>query len=104
MVKRHSWLVYLCLCVPVGAAYFVLPSSSLSKLVLYNGLGLSALCATAIGVRKNKPQHRGAWYFFIAGQASFLTADVIYYVLADILKYEAIHQSRMSSTSSCIHW
>ncbi len=88
-MKRHSWLIYLLICAPIGLAYFVLPSSALSKLLLYNGLGLLAVCAMVVGVRRNRPQHRRAWYFFIAGQVSFLTADVLYYVLSDILHHDS---------------
>lgn len=88
-MPRSKTFVYPVLCLPWAGAYFLLPTSSLSKLVLYNGIGLSAVVALMVGIRKNRPDHSGAWWFFAAGLTSFLTADVIYYVLHDIVKIEA---------------
>lgn len=81
--------IYLALCVPWAAAYFFLPTTSISKLVLYNGLGLSAVIVMIVGIRRNRPEHARAWYFFAAGLSSFLIADVCYYVLQDIMHVEA---------------
>ncbi len=81
--------LYVALCLPFATAYFVLPTTSVSKLVLYNGLGLSAVVAMIVGIRRNRPPHAGAWYLFAAGLTSFLTADVLYYVNQDILGIEA---------------
>lgn len=88
-MSRKSWIFYLSLCAPVAAAYFLFPTTPISKLVLYNGLGLAAVVAMAVGIRRNRPETPKAWYFFVAGMTSFLTADVLYYVLNDILHVEA---------------
>ena len=40
-------------------------------------------------MRRHRPELPLPWYLFAAGQASFLTADVIYYVLADVMHIEA---------------
>ncbi len=80
-MRRTTWAVYVLATITVAGAYFLLPTTSLSKLVLYNGIGLSAVVGTAIGIRKNKPQNARAWKFIVAGMASFLAADIVYYVL-----------------------
>jgi diguanylate cyclase (GGDEF)-like protein len=82
-------MLYLLVAGSLALAYFVLPSTPLTKLFLYNGLGLSAVIATVVGVRRHRPERPLPWYLFAAGQASFLTADVIYYVLADVMHIEA---------------
>ena len=61
--------------------YFAVPNSAESKLVLYNGLGLMSVCMLLYGARVNKATPRGPWLWFAAGLSSFLTADVIYYIL-----------------------
>lgn len=63
----------------------MLPSSAISKLVLYNGLGVSAVVAMLVGIHRNRPERPRAWYLFVAGQTSFLVADVIFYVMHDVL-------------------
>ncbi len=73
--------VYLALVSLVATTYFVIPTTTLSKLLLYNGIGLSAVIALSIGIRRNKSTNRRAWLLIGAGQASFLTADIVYYVL-----------------------
>ncbi len=61
--------------------YFAVPNSPESKLVLYNGVGLASVVLLLVGVRMNNAQPREPWLWFAAGLTSFLTADVIYYVL-----------------------
>jgi diguanylate cyclase len=80
-VKSRAWLRYLSGVAVVALAYLVAPSTAATKLVLYNGIGLSAVVAVLVGVRRNRPTHRRPWLLFAAGQLSFLTADVVYYLL-----------------------
>ena len=89
MRRLNGWTLYLLVACSLAVAYFVLPSTPLTKLVIYNGLGLSAVIAVIAGVRRHRPERPLPWYLFAAGQASFLTADVIYYVLADVMHIEA---------------
>ncbi len=80
-MRTNLWKLYLLGVVAIAATYFLSETTSLSKLVLYNGIGLSAVIAVLFAIRKNNPPNRRAWYFIAAGMGSFLTADVIYYVL-----------------------
>ena len=59
----------------------MIETTSLSKLVLYNGVGASAVVAVLVGIRRNHPPHQRHWYLIALSLASFLTADIVYYVL-----------------------
>ena len=78
-MKSNLWKIYLAFVVAV--CYFVFGSPGLSKLVLYNGIALSAVIAVFYGIRRNQPANKKAWYFIGAALTSFLTADIVYYVL-----------------------
>ena len=78
------WAGYGLAASAVGVGYFLVPTSNLSHLVLYNGIGLSAVIAILVGVRRNRPADRRPWLLIAAGQASFLTADICYYILESI--------------------
>ena len=92
-MNPRTWKLYLLGALMVAMVYFLVETTSLSKLVLYNGIGLSAVIATLIGIRRNCPENRRAWYFIAGGMASFLTADIIYYVLeltTDAVPYPSV--------------
>jgi diguanylate cyclase len=80
-VKSNLWKLYLAGVVVVAAVYFIWGSPGLSKIVLYNGIGFSAVVAVLYGVRRHQPANKRAWYFVAAGLSSFLTADIVYYLL-----------------------
>jgi diguanylate cyclase (GGDEF)-like protein len=78
---RNLWKVWLALASLLTVVYFVIPQTPETKLVLYNGTGLLALVGVIVGIRINRPADRVPWMFFAGGLASFLIADVCYYVL-----------------------
>lgn len=78
---KWLWKAWLGVAAALTAAYFLLPNTPESKLVLYNGTGLMAVLCILVGLRRNQPRQRGPWRWFAAGLASFLTADICYYVL-----------------------
>jgi diguanylate cyclase len=67
----------------MASAYFMLSPAPtpLTKLALYNGVGLLSLLGTIFGIKFHRPAHRAPWVLFALGQASFLTGDVLYYWL-----------------------
>ncbi len=78
---KHLWKIWLGVAAALTVTYFVAPHSSESKLFLYNGTGLLAVLTILYSVKVNKPEPRGPWLWFAAGLSSFLTADIIYYLL-----------------------
>ena len=78
---RRISIGYVLLTVAAAAAYFILPTTTLSKLLLYNGIGLSAVIATVVGIRHKRADNRHAWMWIVAGLISFLAGDLCYYIL-----------------------
>ncbi|HEX2782450.1 MAG TPA: GNAT family N-acetyltransferase [Ilumatobacteraceae bacterium] len=72
---------WLLITAAAAVAYFVLPTTPLSKLLLYNGIALSAVIATMVGIRRKRPENRRAWMLILAGMISFLAGDICYYIL-----------------------
>jgi signal transduction histidine kinase len=89
----RAWLAYLAGGAVVALAYYLVPATGLvprwaAKIGLYNGLGLSAVVAIVVGVRRHRPEHPLTWYLFAVGLLSYVTADVIFYTYQDILHME----------------
>ena len=78
---RRITIGYVLLTAAAAVAYFILPTTTLSKLLLYNGIGLSAVIATFIGIRNKRGQNRKAWMLIVFGLISFLAGDLCYYIL-----------------------
>ena len=80
-VRRQAWILYLSAAVLVAVLYFVIPTTPISKLVLHNGIGLSAIVAILIGILVHRPARARSWCLIAGGAASFLSGDICYYVL-----------------------
>ncbi|MEZ5265997.1 MAG: GNAT family N-acetyltransferase [Acidimicrobiales bacterium] len=74
-------MAYIATAAVAALLYFLLPKSLPTKIVLYNGVGLSAVVALGVAIRRNRPENARAWTLIMAGATSFLTADIVYYVL-----------------------
>ncbi|MBW3601192.1 MAG: EAL domain-containing protein [Actinobacteria bacterium] len=85
-MKRTIWQWYLLGGAVVAAAYLLLNPTATTKLVLYNGIGLSAVVAVVVGTTRNRPSHRLPWMLIAAGQTVFLGGDIVYYVYEGILR------------------
>ena len=80
-MRRNTWALYLACTLVAAAVYFVIPTTTLSKLVLYNGIGLSAVVAILFGAHRNRPANARAWRLIAVGTGSFLSGDLCYYIL-----------------------
>ncbi|MGB5755270.1 MAG: GNAT family N-acetyltransferase [Acidimicrobiales bacterium] len=78
---RNLWKIWIVMAAALTTVYFFVEKSPESKLVLYNGVGLVSLILLLFGIWKNRPRPVAPWLWFAGGLASFLTADVIYYVI-----------------------
>ncbi|MEL7207351.1 MAG: diguanylate cyclase, partial [Actinomycetota bacterium] len=74
-------MIWLGFAAVATTVYFAVPNTPESKLVLYNGLGLCSVVLLLTGTKLNRATPREPWVWFAIGLTSFLTADVIYYVL-----------------------
>ncbi len=78
---KNAWKIWAAAATALTVLYFAVEKSPESKLVLYNGVGFLSLVLLVFGVWKHRPQPLAPWVWFAGGLASFLTADVIYYVI-----------------------
>jgi diguanylate cyclase (GGDEF)-like protein/PAS domain S-box-containing protein len=81
----HRWAAWRCYLLGgtlLAGAYFAFPHQ---HLLLWAPLGGSAVVATIVGVRRNRPASPAAWYLFAAAQACFICGDTTYNVLTDVL-------------------
>ncbi len=78
---RRITIGYLLITAAAAVAYFILPTTPLSKLLLYNGIGLAAVIAALVGIRHKRAENRQAWMLIALGLISFLAGDVCYYIL-----------------------
>lgn len=82
----RRWVVgYVAGCAPLVAAVFVLPRY---HLVLWGLLGWCASAAVVVGVVKNRPDRRLPWLLVAGALAVFVTGDIVYDVLTDVLGYQ----------------
>jgi signal transduction histidine kinase len=91
--RPGAWRAYLAAGAAVAVAYYLVPATDLAprwaaKIGLYNGLGLSAVAAIAVGVAWHRPERPLAWWLFAVGLLSYVTADIIFYTYQDILGQE----------------
>ena len=91
--RPRAWLAYLAGGALVALAYYLVPATGLvarwaAKIGLYNGLGLSAVAAILVGVRRHRPERPLTWYLFAVGLLLYVTADIIFYTYEDILHRE----------------
>ena len=80
--KPNALTVYLVLAVAVCVCYFALPEY---HLVLWTPLGLSAVVATMVGLRRYRPRQRAAWWLLAAAEFCFIAGDTTYNVLTELV-------------------
>ena len=68
-LTRHAWWLYLALMAPITVAYLAGP---LNSGPVFNVIGFSACIAIVVGVRRNRPSARAAWYLIALGLARVL--------------------------------
>ncbi|MCB2176897.1 MAG: EAL domain-containing protein [Actinomycetales bacterium] len=70
--------------VVVIAGYLTLPEG-LPRDVAYLVVGMSAVLAIVVGVRRHRPRRAAAWLWMAAGQLSWVVADTVYSWYEDVL-------------------
>jgi two-component system, cell cycle response regulator len=75
------WWIYFAAGVVALVVYFLLPVDQGS--VLYTGIGISAALAMVVGVVIHRPAAPLGWLLFAAGQISYATGDVLYFIIEE---------------------
>jgi len=87
---RRAWLAYLAGGGLLAAGYFFLPAltplpTAAARVVVYTLVGLSAVAAILVGVRRHRPASPLVWYLLAAGRLCYVVADVLFFTLQHIL-------------------
>ena len=80
------WLLYLAAGLATAAGSMLLPD--LAQSIVYDLIGLSAVVAILLGVRRHGLVRRGMWYGLAGGLAVFVAGDVLYSVYVYALHLE----------------
>jgi signal transduction histidine kinase len=80
------WLGYLAGGAVASLAYLLFSSfgwrqAEVPRLLLYGGIGASAIAAIVIGVRRHRPERLAPWYLLLAGLLLYLLADLTFHTL-----------------------
>jgi diguanylate cyclase (GGDEF)-like protein/PAS domain S-box-containing protein len=78
VLRRPAWVWYLAVGTLLTALYMFVPPFKANG-PLINVLGLMGVVAIAVGIRRNKPRARAAWWLFAAGQFLFFSGDIYTY-------------------------
>jgi diguanylate cyclase (GGDEF)-like protein/PAS domain S-box-containing protein len=87
---RRAWLAYLAGGGLLAAGYFFLhaltplPTAAV-RVVVYTLVGLSAVAAILVGVRRHRPADPLVWYLLAAGRLCYVVADVLFFTLQHVL-------------------
>ena len=84
-VRPPLWCIYLIWVGLLAGGAFAFPAH---HLMFWTPMGLSAVIAGVIGVRRYRPSHPVAWYMFYLALLSFITGDSVYDVLTEMLNQD----------------
>lgn len=77
------WRAYVLGGALLVATYLALPAG-LARDAVYLLVGLSGVVAILVGVRRNRPARRGAWYWLATGQLFWVAGDTLYSWFNDV--------------------
>jgi diguanylate cyclase (GGDEF)-like protein len=84
-MSGRAWRSYLAGGLAAVILYFVLPLEGLWSNAAYNLIGLSAVAAIVVGVRRHRPARPLIWWSFAVGQLLFVVGDALYAVIDRVL-------------------
>jgi diguanylate cyclase (GGDEF)-like protein len=76
-MRRSSWRWYLAVGALAATAIVIIPDSWWYT-AWYDTIGLSAVAAILIGVRRNRTRTRWTWWLLAAGQLLFVVGDLLF--------------------------
>ena len=88
MRHRQLWWWWLVLGVLAVGGYYLLPHDGLAANLVYNGVGLLSCVMILVGVRLHRPARPAMWYWFAAGQTTWVAGDLVWEYYKYILHQE----------------
>ena len=79
-----AWRSSVCVGLAAAAGIVLLPSG-LGRDVVFTVIGTVGIVALMVGIRRNRPTNRHAWYLIAAGGSLWVTGDTVYSWYQDIL-------------------
>ncbi|MEA2499664.1 MAG: hypothetical protein QOH26_2069 [Actinomycetota bacterium] len=75
-LQDNAWKPFLALGIVTFVAYFLLFQTENQHNTLETIINLVCAAAIFVGIRRNKPAHKAAWYFILAGYTIFGIANI----------------------------
>ncbi len=88
MRHRHAWWWWLAFGVLATAGYYLLPHGGLAANIVYNCIGLLSCLMFPLAVRLHRPARATMWYWFAAGQTTWVMGDLVWEYYKYILHEE----------------
>jgi signal transduction histidine kinase len=77
-MRERAWWLFLLAMAPIVGLYLFGPAV-FNQGPVFNAVGAAGVVAILVGVRLHRPSDTRPWYLFAAGQALFVSGDVIAY-------------------------
>ena len=78
MWRKRLWWWWLVLGGFATAGYFLLPRDGLGSSLVYNAIGLLSCLMIPVAVRLHRPDRPTMWYWFAAGQTTWVIGDLVW--------------------------
>jgi diguanylate cyclase (GGDEF)-like protein len=75
---KRAWWLWLVIGGLATIGYYLLPYDSVASEIEYNIVALLSCLAIPLGVRLHRPAKPAMWYWFAAGQFTWLMGDLVY--------------------------
>jgi diguanylate cyclase (GGDEF)-like protein len=87
-LKQRLWWWWLVLGGLATAGYFLVPHGSVGSNVVYNAIGLLSCLMIPLAVRVHRPARATMWYWFAAGQTTWVLGDLVWEYYQYVLHQE----------------
>jgi hypothetical protein len=87
-MSNRAWRWYLALTFVAVAGYFLVPADTWAQTIYAELVGLVATGAIVVGVVRNRPAARAAWWWFAAGQLLNVVGTLAEAILGRVLHLE----------------
>ena len=100
--SARAWKSFIGLGVVFAIVYELLPTHP-AKLIVWPLIGWSSVAAILIGVKRNRPGDRAAWYLVAAGVATFIAGDNLYSFRSYVQHAQALFPSYVDAVYLAVY-
>ncbi|WP_306205173.1 putative bifunctional diguanylate cyclase/phosphodiesterase [Actinoplanes sp. RD1] len=76
MSRDRIWRAWLALGAAMVGVYYLVPRDSLASNLVYDALGLASSALILVGIRLHRAERPALWYWFAAGQTTWVLGDL----------------------------